>query len=99
MQRMAERPAGDDGAAQGLMRAFGELVDGLTVDQFDDRLEIDLGRRATPTAGRRPRPTRDRGPTGVGTRLVVAGPAVLTPAGRAPGMRRPCCPRALVATG
>ena len=65
------------------MRAFGELVDGLTVDQFDDGLEIDLGRRATPTAGRRPRPTRDSGPAGVGARLVVARPAVPTPAGRA----------------
>ncbi len=52
-----------------------------------------------PTVGRRPRPTRDRGCAGVGARLVVAGPAVSTPAGRAPGTRRPCYPRALVATG
>jgi len=25
------------------MRAFGELIDGLDVEQFDDGIEIDLG--------------------------------------------------------
>jgi hypothetical protein len=54
------------------MRAFGELIDGLDVEQFDDGIEIDLGDGPPrPPDLASPRPTRDRGPAGVGARLVV----------------------------